>query len=250
MENTSNTPKKLFIASGILFLLVIVVMVVISIINGVNQASFNIATVSAVRSDAPYLKVCFNKPITLDASRLEGQGLIAKPQRAPEDSCTIFNLAKDDNTPFALGQYTAHISTESESGKKMENQELVFTVVESTDKDALSDDELGNIIDANNDAAIEGWMAYWEKQPIYKHVDPTSFAYQPYENAGWSLALREDDKGNPTVMIFLAMPEPPKDDVRLNYFAGQLKKDALDTLNGWDVSDKDYPVRVEYTSSL
>ena len=234
------SPKKIIIISIVTFLLITISIVIVNTIDG---SALRIRKTYDVRSDFPFLVVCFNKTVNNDSSHLEMSDFTIKNKRAKDPVCASFLLSTKEGG-ISKGHYVATLSVESESGHTITNKEIAFEVVDGVGENTLKNDEIGALVDANNDADIEEWMGYWRSQPIYQHVDPQSFAYK---GAMWSIALRTNDNGDPAVMIYLNMPEPSRSRPALIESVEQYKKAAINEIRGWGVNPDDYLIEYKFT---
>lgn len=228
-------PKKLAIIGGAVLLVAIITWIVVSIIDG---STLRIKNIYNVRSDFPFLAICFNKTIKNEESTLKTQDFTVKNRVHYDDKCNSFYLAVKDGG-INEGKYSAVLSAESDSGQIITNSNIDFEIVNSNGKNTLSDDDIAKLTDSNNDAEVEEWMSYWREQPIYQHVDSTSFTN---DGAMWTIALRADENNNPIILIYLNMPQPPQNRPVLIQSAEQYKKAALEQIRGWGVSPDDYTI--------
>lgn len=231
--------KKMLIITVIIVIMLFFTWAIFSIIDNSN---LRIKKIYDVRSDFSFLVVCFNKEVQKDNANLSIENFGVKNRVAQDSSCLSFQLS-NENRVFLEGDYKALLSAESDSGHKIKDQEINFKIVNEANDNTLSNNDIARIVDANNDSDIEEWMKYWEQQPIYKHVDPNNFTR---EGALWSVALRVNNDNEPIIIIYLNMPEPPKDRPILINSVEQYKKAALEEIKGWDVNIDDYDIEYRF----
>jgi hypothetical protein len=184
--------------------------------------------------------VCFNKTIKNDTAIMKSQNFTATAQPSYDDKCTAFRL----DTNIAAGRYLSLLSIESDSGQKLTDYEILVEVVDTTNSNSLSDEEINKLVNANNSVDINKSISYWKQQPIYKFVEPSSLTYN---GGNWSIALRSDEELSPMIVVYIDMPTPPKNSPILNRIANQYKEESLKKIREWGFTENDYKIEYKFT---
>jgi hypothetical protein len=136
------------------------------------------------------------------------------------------------------------LSIESDSGQKLTDYEILVEVVDTTNSNSLSDEEINKLVNANNSVDINKSISYWKQQPIYKFVEPSSLTYN---GGNWSIALRSDEELSPMIVVYIDMPTPPKNSPILNRIANQYKEESLKKIREWGFTENDYKIEYKFT---
>ncbi|GEM_PF-6196434 len=240
MQQFGIHAKKIKIAIGVVLIATIAFVVIVVISS--RGDPLEVQTVHSVQRDTPFLKICFNQPIKSETVAVEGDSFTFEKRHAQEDTCAAFWITAKQGS-LEDGQYVAKMTAESQSGKKISNQEIFITIPTQSSETSLTQDEMNELSTSNTSVEVNNTIAWWKQQPIYEHVDANTLTYI---GGNWQIALVADGKQQPLIVILIDMPSPPKTSPALIHIADQYEKEALAKIKEWGFSAKDYPIEIRY----